>query len=1091
MAETLELALLGNPEIHLAGQPLARLRSAKTYALLYYLAVTRRAQPRTTLAGLFWGDVDEYYARRNLNRTLSDLTKTLGEHLTVERQSLALARSQPYWLDVEILEGAASTRPLPENVAELAIAANLYRGDFLAGFYVHDAPDFEQWVSHERTRLRTDVLQLHHALANFYAEQGDLRQAMDYARRSLQLEPWREESHRQLMLLLAQSGQRSAALAQFELCSQALRSELNVEPDAATMELVARIRAGTLGKLTGDKVTGDKVTGDKVTGDKVTGDKVTIAEASPSPDGHPVIQSPSHLVTPPLPHNLPGQRTPFVGRAAELADITRLLVEEADCRLLTLVGQGGMGKTRLAIKTAEQIVADPNLHAEFRDGVFFIPLENAGDANSLAVAVIAAVTAESGMRSHSESSLPDQLVHLLRTKAMLLVLDNFEHLVMHADLCSTLLAAAPNVKLLITSREAIGLQEAWFYPLLGLTTPNGLSEPDARQDEYDAVHLFIQCARRTRPDFAPTAERPAMLRICTLVEGMPLGIELAATWLKVLNCEQIAQEIARGLDFLTTRFQNVPPRHRSMRAVLDHSWALLTVAEQDAIARLAIFRGQFSKEAAAAVTGASLFMLAALVEKVLLRVTAAGYYQLHELTRQYAAEKLSAEAKAALYDAYAVYYAGLLDQQRPRLFSAAYRQVWTTVGGELDNIRHAWAWIIDAVRTGRTDLPVASMLLQMAEVLTCYHLFHSLWLSGQALFDHACEVLTAAGWAHQAAAPPGQISPRAALLHLRIRAGQFQLEMGHFRTSLILAEQTLADSRAFGLEEDLFRALMVYAHTQVRRGARAAALPIFQEALALSERLRSARYCAEAEIGLGMIATGEGDYTAAQGHIHRALKLCQEIGYRPWMARMLTNLGTTFSRQYDYQSARPYYEQALTIAQEEGDQNIVMICTSNLGSVLYGFDQHRASIDYYQRSLAMARALGEERWIAANLNGVSTVYLKIGDEPASAKALHEALTVGQRSDSTPDTLGSIALLGHLFARRGQVEAAIKALTFVEQHRATLARDKLYNQPLLDELRSELPPELFAQAKAWADNQTLDEVVEWLQQIDDRHLNLGR
>ncbi|MEZ4662835.1 MAG: tetratricopeptide repeat protein [Caldilineaceae bacterium] len=770
-----------------------------------------------------------------------------------------------------------------------------------------------------------------------------------------------------------------------------------------------------------------------------------------------------------------------------MADILRLLVDEEDCRLLTLVGPGGMGKTRLAIKAAAQIVADQPRGERFRDGVFFVPLENVGDANGLAAAVIAAVTAESGLRAHSESSLPEQLVQLLRTKAVLLLLDNFEHLITHADLCSALLAEAPNVKLLITSREAIGLQEAWFYPLAGLTTPNGAistgaAKPPTPQEEYDAVRLFIQCARRTRPDFTPATERAAMLQICTLVEGMPLGIELAATWLKVLNCEQIAQEITRGLDFLTTRFQNIPARHRSMRAVLDHSWVLLAADERDAIARLAIMRGQFRKEAAAAITGASLFMLATLVEKALLRVTADGFYQMHELTRQYAAEKLSAETQSALRDAHAVYYASLLDQQQARLFTADYQQVWAAVGGELDNIRHAWDWIIETVRAGRTALPVANLLLQMAEVLTCYHLFHSLWLSGQALFDHACAVLTSAGWAHQHKGPSGQISPRAALLHLRIRAGQFQLEMGHYRTSLALAEQTLADCRAFGLAEDLFRTLMVYAYTQMRRGARPAALPVYREALALAERLHSARFRAEALIGLGLVASGEGNYTEAQGYIQRALRLCEEIGYRPWMARMLTNLGTTYSRQHDYKSARPYYEQALTIAQEEGDQNIVMICTSNLGSVQYGFGQHQASIDYYQRSLAMARTLGEERWIAANLNGAATVYLEIGAEAACEKALYEALAVGHRSDSMPDTLGSVALLGHLFARRGQVETALKALTFVEQHPATMARDKLYNQTLLDELRSELPPELFAQIKAWADSQTLDDVVEWLQQV---------
>ncbi|MEZ4736990.1 MAG: BTAD domain-containing putative transcriptional regulator [Caldilineaceae bacterium] len=522
--------------------------------------------------------MDEYYARRNLNRTLSDLTKVVGDHLMIERHSLALARTQPYWLDVEVLETALTLPPTAHNVATLAAAAELYRAEFLDGFYVQEAPVFEQWVLTERTRLRTGVLHLLHTLAHYHAEQGALLPAMDYARRILQLEPWREEAHRQLMLLLAQSGQRSAALAQYELCRQALRSELEVEPDTVTLDLVARIRAGSIDKGTSNKGT-------------------ELVEVTEAPN-HLVPLSPPQPVPLSRPHNLPAQRTPFIGRATELAAITRLLVEEEDCRLLTLIGPGGMGKTRLALKAAEQIGATPAPHLRFGDGICFVPLETVSDADGLVSAIMAALTVESGLPLHREAPLQEQLVHFLRPKAMLLVLDNFEHLVKHADLCSTLLVAAPQLKLLVTSRESLGLQEAWFYPLLGLTAPNPLPEQPGRYEEYDAVQLFAQCARRTHPGFRLEAEWAAVLRICMLVEGMPLGIELAATWLKVMTCAQIAKEITRSLDFLTARYQNIPARHRSMRAVMDHSWALLAADEAEAIARLAIFRGQFRQAAA-------------------------------------------------------------------------------------------------------------------------------------------------------------------------------------------------------------------------------------------------------------------------------------------------------------------------------------------------------------------------------------------------------------------------------------------------------------------------------------------------------------
>ncbi|MEZ4735440.1 MAG: BTAD domain-containing putative transcriptional regulator [Caldilineaceae bacterium] len=1063
MAEPLELALLGHPEVRLAGQPLPRLRSAKVYALLYYLAVTRRAQPRTVLAGLFWGDIDEYYARRNLNRTLSDLTQSVGDYLVIERQSVTFAHHQPYWLDVTILESSGATAVSADNVTALANAATLYRGDFLDGFSVQATPEFEQWVVNERTHLRTCAIQLLHTLAGYHADQGTLPQAITYSRRILQLEPWREEAHRQLMLLLAQSGQRSAALAQFELCRQALRSELDVEPDAATLELVAQIRAGSFDKV------GSR--GTPWQGGKVTSDKAILHSVADAHGVHSVTESPPHPFTLSPPHNLPSQRLSFVGRAAELADILRLLMADEACRLLTLIGPGGMGKTRLALQAAEQMVARTE-QQPFQDGIFFAPLETVGDSNGLITAIISAITAGSSFPLQADAPPPEQLHRFLRTKALLLVLDNFEHLVEAAPLLSDLLAAAPKVKVLVTSRESLGLQEAWFYPVLGLATPSSLPERKSTPEEYDAVRLFVQCARRARPDFVLATEQATVLQICTLVEGMPLGIELAAAWLKIMNCEQIAQEVARGLDILTARYQNIPARQRSMRVVMAHSWALLAAEEREALARLAVFRGQFSQAAANVITGTPIFTLATLAEKALVRLTPTGHYQLHELTRQYAEEQLDATTKVALQNAHATYYADLLHQHKAHLFTRTFRQAWTIMSAELDNIRHAWQWLIAAAGAKRDDLPLPSLFRQMADVLTHYHLFHSLWLPGQALFDQACQVLVAAGWQQSSTAVNGNPNRRTALLKLQICAALFQLEMGRYRVSLPPAERALADCRDFGRADDLAGALMVYARTQVRRGAYKEAIPALEEALALGQRLPAPGPHGEALINLGVIANNEGRSADAHAYYRQALTFAQELGYRPWVERILTNVGTVYFRQQAY-------EQALQMAQEEGDQTFVMINTSNIGGVHRVSGQRQAAINAYQQSLAMARTLGMERWIAANLNAIGLTYLEAQELTKAEGALREALVVGQQSDSTPDLLGSVGLLGHAFAGRGQVEAALKALLYVEQHPATMARDKAYNHPLLNDLRSKLPATLFAQTETWVAGQTLADVVRWL------------
>jgi tetratricopeptide (TPR) repeat protein len=412
------------------------------------------------------------------------------------------------------------------------------------------------------------------------------------------------------------------------------------------------------------------------------------------------------------------------------------------------------------------------------------------------------------------------------------------------------------------------------------------------------------------------------------------------------------------------------------------------------------------------------------------------------------------------------------------------------VAAEFDNVRHAWQWIVETISRGREGLPVTTLLQQMAEVWTAYHLFKALSLSGLALFGHATHVMEAAGWAANDGSRPAQPHQQAAWVHVRLYTGLFYQEIGHYRTSLTIAEEALVICRSLHVEYDLVRALLLYGHTQMRRGAYAAAIATLQEALDLCRRLGWAAGSAEALIGLGLTASSQGHYAEAQAYLYEALALGQEIGYQPWITRTLTILGTTYSRQRDYQRALPYYERALTIAQAEGYQTQIMIITSNLGGVQRGFGRYPLSETYYKESLALARSLSDKRWIAANLNGMSITYLEMGDLTSAERALREAVTVAHHNESTPDALGSIALLGHVLARRGQVETALKALAFAEQHPAVMARDRLYNEPLLAELRSELPATLFDEAAAWAAGQSLDEVVRWLEHGEITKSNYG-
>lgn len=273
-------------------------------------------------------------------------------------------------------------------------------------------------------------------------------------------------------------------------------------------------------------------------------------------------------------------------------------------------------------------------NAWFADGIFFVPLQPVSTTSG----VIAAIAEGVGFRFYSDTPPQQQLVNFLHTKQMLLVLDNLEHLPEGALLVAELLSKAPHVKILATSQKALNLYEEWFHPLTGMTLPHttdrqlypdlaSAGEPSSAA--ADAVQLFVQSARRARSDFTLAAENEAVVRICRLVDGMPLAIELAAAWLKVLPCPKIADELERSLDLLTTRHQNIPVRHRSMHAVLEQAWQLLDEEQRDVLKRLAVFRGGCTQDAAQVIANADVLTLVTLVENALLWITPSGRYQMH------------------------------------------------------------------------------------------------------------------------------------------------------------------------------------------------------------------------------------------------------------------------------------------------------------------------------------------------------------------------------------------------------------------------------------------------------------------------------
>lgn len=623
----LALSLLGLVQIALDDQPLTGFESDKARALLIYLALhAGLPYRREALGALFWERQDKRHALQNLRKTLHRLRQTVGDHntasqpfLLVTPQTVEFNTESDYELDVRAFcTLIAETRRHRHRHREtcracmerLRQAVALYRGDFLAGFTAKDSIAFEEWVAIQRERLHAQALEALHLLATYHERRGEYELACEYARRQLELEPWLEMAHRQLMRILAYSGRRTTALVQYDICRQILARELGVEPEAETTRLYERIRDG----------------------DQRTKNQVRPAS---------------------LCRNFPAPITPFVGRDAELAQIGEAL-QNPDCRLLTLVGPGGSGKTRLAVVSA---IAEADA---FQDGACFVALAHL-TAGDLAVRAIAEAL---DMRLSPDEDLRGEVLAFLRDKEMLLVLDNFEHIMPAALLVSELLQTCPRLTILVTSREALHLYGEQEIPVKPLRTPGLLRGAKDRQAvvlaRFPAVQFFVQRLQAICPDFRLSDENAAVIgEICDRLDGLPLAIELAAACARSCPPHEMLMRLRQSLALLPAGARDLPARQRTLWETMEWSHRLLTPQEQILFRRLAVFAGPFTLAMAEATCNADKALgpdithtLAALVDKNLVRLVTTedgAYdgrstlnYEMLETIRAYAWERLKA-----------------------------------------------------------------------------------------------------------------------------------------------------------------------------------------------------------------------------------------------------------------------------------------------------------------------------------------------------------------------------------------------------------------------------------------------------------------
>jgi predicted ATPase/DNA-binding SARP family transcriptional activator len=1063
--ELLRLRLLGACEVATHAGPV-HLESAKTTALLAYLTLAPGPHPRPALTEMLWPELAGERAAAALRRALWDIRRRVtagGDDGAVlaDRRTVEINPRVAREVDVERFAAACtSAARLGEGAAEqrldeLRRGLALYRGDLLDGLEVDGAPAFEEWRSAQRERLRLAALQALRRMIAALRARGESVRALAYARRLLALDPWLEEAHRAVAELLALTGQHGAALQQLETCRRVLAQELGVSPSPRTIELERRLREP----------------------------RRIAPEAGAPPPAAGVPWFPRH--------NLPPAATPFVGREEELERIAQHLADPA-CRLLTLLGPGGIGKTRLAVQAATAAIAQGGARrAVPLDRVAFVAA--AGDAGG--VALLDALSGALDLAPGAAGDVRDRVFALLRERRVLLLLDGFEHRIADAALLPELLAAAPELRAIATSRERLGVPGEWVMEVGGLGVPRAGAAGAAAG--ADAVQLFLQGARRAAVGFtADAVALAAVARVCRAVAGMPLAIELAAAWMHALSPSDLAAELDCTLDVIAA---GGGPRS-ALNAVFEQSYGRLAESERRAVRMLSVLPGGMTRAAALAVAGARAAALRALADRSFVRFDpASGRYTMHEVLRHFAGERL-ARSPAELAEAHRLrrdHLAALVAEVGPAIEARGARDDLAALEAEADNLRATWRAAVAAadVEFVATAFPALAALAEA----------HGRYREGEALAGEALAAAAVGGGtdaarararalvrrgglrvrlaafdgadadlrAALAALADGDAGERArALLHL----GDAALLQGRFDEAERLLGECRELAAAAGSERVEATALARLGRAVLDRGRHAEARALFERSLAAAERIGDRQAAVHAANQLGYVEYFDGDLDAAAARFALALTQARGEDDPAAAAAALCGLAYVAEDRGELDRAGALYRESLALAQEQGDRFAAGRALMLLGEVARKRGELAEARRRYEESLAVNAAL-HSRFIVACLHG-NLAFVACGEGRLGEAREHAAAALAEYRASGADTvaLPAAVAFAEVAAAEGDDERALRLLALVLGHPGNRQDHRVECERVLAPIRARRGGEAVAAALAAPPGLDLDAVA---------------
>ncbi|CAG0937619.1 Putative HTH-type transcriptional regulator [Thermoflexales bacterium] len=656
-------------------------------------------------------------------------------------------------------------------------------------------------------------------------------------------------------------------------------------------------------------------------------------------------------VTAPTEHNLPLHLTPFVGRQAEQQTLQRLFDQ---ARLITVVGPGGAGKTRLAIHVAHQ------MYKRFQHGVSFVSLETTTTPDAL----VFALAEKLRLPTYRGVDPQRQLLDALRYKQLLLLLDNFEQLIAHATLLIDILQHAPQVQILVTSRERLNLQVEFILEVNGLEMPTQESWRAVKSSQ--AAQLFLGAAQRVCPGFAITADNwKAILHLCRCVDGLPLALELAGAWVRLLSCEEIVQHIEQDLDFLTVSWADIPLRQRSLKTVLKTSWDLLTQRQRQVLGQLTIFADGFTRVAAYQVVGASLSILSTLVDRSLIQWHAdLARYHLHPLLKRFIEQQGQPgdEIQAAACRAHRLYFLELVQHQTAALYGHHPDRAAAVIGAEIKDIVVAWQGALAA-----DDLAALAASL---DGLSRFYELQSRYHEGQTLFAQAIEQLSQ----HV----PFSAEDELMVNRLRIQHGKFLCLLGDLTQAEVLLQQVLAVFRTGVDHGDIIHCLIWLGRITNYQGRNESACTLLAEAAERAQQIHHLFYEARSRLYWGITLRDLGQFTAAEQQDTQALALYRTLGDRQGEGAALRVLGDAFFEQRNYERAAPFIHQALSIDRELHDLSGESLSLGLLAGIYYYQARYAEANTYVEQVLLLMRQVGDRHMEGICLSNLGCNWQSLG-----------------------------------------------------------------------------------------------------------------